>query len=389
MKILQVTDTFVPSDFGGVKVVSYNVSKALAKKGHEITVYTTDANVGYSRLHTIKHKMRIDGFNVRYFKNISNLLAFKYRLFAPVGVILASKKNLRGFDVIHLHNFRTFQNVIVHHYAKKHEIPYVLQAHGSVLPFFQKQRPKKIFDLLFGYRILNDASKVIALTTTEAKQYTKMGVDDNKIEIVPNGIDLSEYENLPDRGIFRKKYGIKSNEKIVLYLGRIHKIKGVDLLVEAFSDLTCKIEGVKLVIAGPDDGFLSTLKMQIESLNIGAKILFTGPLYGMDKLEAYVDADVYVLPSVYETFPNTVLEACACGTLVIVTDRCGIHDLVEKVGYVVEYDKEQLEDAMSNILTDESERPKFGSVARELVINEFNWDRIVEKMEKIYFSVAD
>lgn len=388
MKVLMVSGTFPPRKFGGVTAVSYNIAKRLVVRGHEVFIYTTDVgNDSHSRL-DIRNSKVIDGIHVRHFKNVNNSLAFKQRLYSPIGMITWAKKELKNFDVIHLHDYRSFQNVVIHYYAKKHAIPYVLQAHGSVLPFFSKERLKKLYDLVWGYRILEDASKVIALTTTEAKQYTKMGVDDNKIEIVPNGIDLSEYENLPDRGIFRKKYGIKSNEKIVLYLGRIHKIKGVDLLVEAFSDLTCKIEGVKLVIAGPDDGFLSTLKMQIEFLNIGDKILFTGPLYGMDKLEAYVDADVYVLPSVYETFPNTVLEACACGAPVIVTDRCGIYDLIKKVGYVVEYNKDQLQDAMYEILDNEVKRMKFGYAARELVINEFSWDNSMEKLEKIYLSAV-
>jgi len=297
-------------------------------------------------------------------------------------------KGIQNFDVIHLHDSRCFQGIIAHHYARKYNIPYVLQAHGAVLPFFQKQQLKKIFDIVIGYKILKDASRVIALTKTEAEQYKKMGVDENKIEIVPNGIDLSEYENLPDRGVFRRKYGIKSNEKIVLYLGRIHRIKGVDILVKAFSDLVNKMEGVTLVIAGPDDGFLSTLKAQIEDLKIGERILFTGPLYEQDKLEAYVDADVYVLPSIYETFPATVLEACACGTPVIITDRCGIADFVDKVGYVVKYDKNQLRDAIFKILSDKGLGKRFGDRGRKMVEECFDWSTVIKQIEKLYEGVA-
>ena len=215
-----------------------------------------------------------------------------------------------------------------------------------------------------------------------------MGMDENQIEIVPNGIYLSEYEKLPDKGIFRNKYGIKSNEKIVLFLARIHKIKGVDLLVEAFSDLMSKMEGITLVIAGPDGGFLSTLKEQIENLKIGERILFTGPLYGMDKLEAYVDADVYILPSVYETFPMTVLEACACGTPMIITDRCGIADIVDgNIGYVVEYDKFQLAEAIIKILKDEVLRKRFGENGRSVMINKFDWTKIINNLEEIYYNI--
>lgn len=388
MRILQVTPTFVPSKFGGIKMVSYNISKTLAKKGHEVTVYTTDADMGHLRLRNTENIKNMGGFNVWYFKNVSNWLAFKHRLFLPLGMVSAIRKDITNFDIIHFHDFRSFHNVIIHHYAKKYGIPYILQAHGSTLRTHGKRELKWLlrwlFDVAFGYRILRDASKVIALTRTEAEQYMKMGVDKDKIEIIPNGIDLSEYENLPKRGEFRKKYSIGDDEKIILYLGRIHKIKGIDLLVKAFADLIKELDDIRLVIVGPDDGFLLMLKRQIEDLKISDKILFTGPLYERDKLKAYVDADVYVLPSVYETFPNTVLEACACGTPVIVTDRCGIADVVEKVGYVVEYDKAQLRDAIFRVLSGEGLRKRFTEDGKRLVRGEFRWDKIVEKVEKLY-----
>ena len=389
MRILQVTPTFVPSKFGGVKVVSYNLSKTLAKRGHEVTVYTTDADIGYSRLRDVKDIKSRGGFNVRYFKNISNSLAFTHRLFLPIGMVSAIRKDIINFDIIHIHGFRSIQDVIIHKYAKKYNIPYILQAHGSVLPFFQKERLKKIFDIFFGYRILRDASKIIASTKIEAEQYKRMGVGEGKIEIVPNGIDLSEYGNLPEKGKFRRKYSIGDDEKIILYLGRIHKIKGLDLLAKAFMDLSKELDSLKLVIAGPDDGFLSTLKKQIEDLNIGDRILFTGLIPEKDKLGAYVDADVYVLPSVYETFPVTVLEACACGTPVIVTDRCGIANIVNdnNVGHVVEYDKDQLQDAIFKILINDELRRYFGEVGKKLVREKFSWDIVVEQLEKIYGDI--
>ena len=186
------------------------------------------------------------------------------------------EKEIRNFDVIHMQNFRTYQNIIFHKLAKKYKIPYILQAHGSLPRIMGKKGLKYLFDIFFGYKILRNASMVIASTKIEAEQYKKMGVDENKIEIIPNGFNQSEYENLPDKDVFKEKYGIKSNEKIVLYLGRLHKIKGIDLLVEAFSNLICKMDDVKLVIAGPDDGFLSTLRAQIEDLKIGNRIIFTG-----------------------------------------------------------------------------------------------------------------
>ena len=378
MKILQVIPYFTPKRGGDVNVV-YNLSKHLAERGHKVTIFTTDFefDTGYIQ--------SLDGFRVVPFHCIAN-----------IGMMLISpkikkqlKKEIMDFDVIHMHDFRSYQNIIAHHYAKKYNVPYVIQAHGSVLPFFQKQRLKKIFDLFFGYRILRDASKMIASTKTEVEQYKKMGVDEDKIEIVPNGIDLSEYENLPEKREFRRKYSIREDEKMILYLGRIHKIKGIDLLVETFADMVKELDSLKLVIVGPDDGFLSTLKRQRENLKISDKILFTGLIPEKDKLGAYVDADVYVLPSVYETFPVTVLEACACGTPIIVTDRCGIANIVNdnNVGHVVEYNKDQLQDAIFKILTNVELRRYFGESGKMLVREKYSWDIVVEQLEKIYGDI--
>lgn len=376
--------TFYPAwASGGQARVAYEICKRLAEE-HEVTVFTTDV---YDKNNRIKYKNNptiIDKIEVYRFKNISNRFAWK-RFHTPISLISASRKEIKNFDVVHIHGTRSILHIPIYYYIKKYNIPYILQAHGSVLPIFQKQRLKKIFDLFFGYKILKDVSKVIALTKTEAEQYKKIGVAENKIEIVPNGIDLSEYDNLPEKGEFRRKYKIEDKEKIILYLGRIHRIKGIDLLVKAFAGLIKELDDVRLIIAGPDDGFSSTLKRQIGDLKIGDKILFTGPLYERDKLKAYVDADVYVLPSVYEIFGITVLEACACGTPVIVTDRCGIADVVDgKVGYVVEYDKDQLRDALLKILSDGGLRIRFGEEGRKLARDEFGWDKIVKKIEELY-----
>jgi len=205
---------------------------------------------------------------------------------------------------------------------------------------------------------------------------------------VPNGIDLFEFDNLPKRGEFRRKYGLGSDQKIILYLGRIHKIKGLDLLAKAFAQVLNDFD-VKLVITGPDDGYLPTLIRLIKELEIEEKVLFTGPLYGEDKLEAYVDADVYVLPSFYEIFGITVLEALACGTPVIVTDRCGLADVINgQAGLVVPYDKEQLQHALLNMLGNVKMRQQFGEKGKLLVCEKFDWEKIAEQVESVYIRTS-
>lgn len=376
MKILNVIQGFSPLHYGSAEV-AYHVSKELAKRGHEVTIHTSDFKLTQEYINCIPE------VKVCAFKTWRNLAKF----YVTPAMIKSAKEEITHFDVIHMHNYRTFQNIIVHHYAKKYGIPYVLQAHGDLPRMIEKQRLKKLYDRVFGYRILRDATKVIALTKIIVEQYKQMGVDENRIEIIPNGVDLSEYNNLPEKRGFRKKYSVGEDEKIILYLGRIHKGKGIDLLVKAFADLIKELDDAKLVITGPDDGFLSTLKRQIEDLKIGDRILLTGPLFGRDKLEAYVDADVYVLPSIYETFGVTVLEACACGTPVIVTDNCGCGELVKEAnaGYLVKYgDIEGLKEKMKWIIENPEEGTEMAKIGRKYIEENLAWDKVVKKVEGVY-----
>ena len=191
------------------------------------------------------------------------------------------------------------------------------------------------------------AKKIICLNQVEIAQCERLGVPKDRLVIVPNGVNLDEYVNLPQKGSFRKRWSISNDQKIILFLARIHKIKGPDLLAKAFTLISKNNNNLKLVFAGPDGGYLTFLKGLIRELGIEEKVLFTGPLYERDKFEAYVDADVYVLPSVYETFPISIIEACACGTPVIVTDRCGIANIIDgQVGLVVPYNADALGEAI-------------------------------------------
>lgn len=384
MKILLISSTFPPRKFGGITESSYILAKYLVQKGQDVTVYTTDVNDRHSRIPDTKGVKNMDGIKVHYFKNLSNWLASR-RLYLPAGMVAVIRRELNNFDIIHLNEFRSFHSIIVHHYAKKYGIPYVLQARGSLPRMMAKQNSKQIYDILWGYRLLKDASRVIALSQMEAEQYKSMGISQDMIEVVPNGINFAEFDDLPQRGGFREKWGISNRQKTVLFLSRINEIKGPDLLVKAFAALSKEHNDIKLIIAGPDDGYLPVLKRLINELKIEEKVLFTGLLYGRDKLEAYIDADVYVLPSSYEIFGRTLIEAGACGTPIIVTDRCGIADVINnRAGLVVSYDKDALSKAILDILGNDKKRQEFGEQGKLLVREKFNWEEIAVQIEDIY-----
>jgi glycosyltransferase involved in cell wall biosynthesis len=387
MNILQVSTSFKPSwETGGTVRVVYEISRELVKRKHNVTVYTTDR--GQKRVDVLKNRpVNVDGILVYYFRNLSNYLAMKMKIVTPYYLLFVAK-NIEKYDVIHVHEHRTIMTVIIHHYSKKYGIPYIIQSHGSV-GYINKGLFKKIFDWLWGYTILHDASKLIALTQTEFNQYVEMGVPKKKIEIIPNGINLSDYQNLPERGRFKMKYSIGKDEKVILFLGRINKIKGLDLLIKSFYEILKEIKDIKLVIVGPDDGFMNDLKKILKELKLEHEILVIGPVYDKDKLNAYVDAYVYVLPSIYETFPMTVIESLACNTPAIITDRCGLADLFKQnnIGYIVKYKKSNLVQSLTEILLDEEIRENFSRNCRDVVEEKFNLKNSVKNLELLYDNI--
>jgi glycosyltransferase involved in cell wall biosynthesis len=386
MKILQLVCYFYPAwAYGGPPRNVYGLCKELVKRGHEVTVYTTDV---FDAGHRLKKTQEVvDGIEIKRFRNISNYVAFHHRIFLTPGMISAVRDNIKNFDIVHLNDYRTLQNLLAHHYARKYAIPYVLQARGSLVNIITKQRLKKLFDALGGHNLLQDASRLIAVAPLEVEYYKDMGVSNDKIDIVPNGIDLVQFENLPKRGSFKRKNGLTDNNQVILFLGRIHKRKGVELLISAFAGLTKEFDKARLVVAGPDDGYLLALKSLTKELGLNDRVLFVGPLYGEEKLSAYVDADIYTLMASYEIFGVTILEALSCGTPVVVADDCGIADIIKnKAGLVVPHEKEPLRKALYSLLADDKMRQHFGRNGKALIWQNYSWSNIAKQMEQVYQS---
>jgi len=377
MKILQVIPFFTPAR-GGSVVAPYCLSEELSKRGYEVTIITTDFEFDEKYAKAIQK----EGVKVIVFKCVANIGLF---LISP-GMKKWLRKEIKEFDVIHLHNFRSYQNVIIHRYAKKYGIPYVLQAHGSVLRIIEKQKLKKIYDIFWGYKILKDASKVIAVSNIEVEQYKQLGVGKNKIDVISNGIDIESFKNLPECKQFKKKYGIREKH-IILFLGRVHKRKGIGFLIKSFSKLTKEIDDAVLVIAGQDDGYKREAEILAKSLGLHDKVKFTGSIDGQDKLSAYVDADVLVYPSIFEIFGLVPFEAIMCGTPVIVTDDCGCGELIRKVkaGYLVHYgDVEGLKDKILEAFGHPEDCKRMVESGKKYIARNLSWDNIAKQMTRVY-----
>lgn len=375
MKILQVIPRFNPSLGGGVDVV-YNLSKHLAMRGHDVTVATTDYLFDADYAKTIEEL----GVEVIPFKHL-----FNYCLYIPSPSMKAwCEAHINDFDIVHLNGTRSYQNSVVMNYAVKNGVPIVLQAHGSIMRIVERKGIKWLYDQVWGNKLLANASAFIALSNSEAEAHQRIGVAKEKIHILPNGVDLAKFKELPEKGEFRKKYSIPDDEKVVLYLGRLHKSKGIDLLVEAFADLTSRMNNVRLVLVGPDGGFKRELLKIIADRDIQNKVQFTGLVSEWDKYAAFIDSDVFVTPKFYG-FPITFAEACACGLPIVTSDEGDYLDWIDNVaGFSTKYSLNEVSEAMYLILNQSEHSSQFCDNCKNLVLKKFNWESICADLEIIY-----
>ncbi|MBA7635506.1 N-acetyl-alpha-D-glucosaminyl L-malate synthase [subsurface metagenome] len=385
MKILQVFDLFSLPHGGGTVSLLNKLLQALVQRGHEVTLYTSDFELDRDYINSLP-EVKIYPFHC-----MSSAGGF---YFTP-DMIGEVRNRLRDFDVVHIHTFRSFQNIVIHHYARKHGIPYIIDSHGS-LPrvhggkISYKWLLKWLFDISFGYRILKDAGRVIAETEVGVNEYKKLNVSQDKIVEIAPPLDIGEFSQLPPRGLFRRNYNI-DEKHIIMFLGRIHWIKGLDFLVESFYELAKSRSDVILVLVGTDDGYKATLDRLIDRLNLADKVLFTGFLGGEEKLSALVDASVVIQTSVYEQGVRVPFEAILCNAPVIVTRHTGPGEIIGKTdtGYLVEYgNNNELRDMIQYIISNPAEVQSKTRKAKEYIKANLSLEKGAEKYEELYRYVT-
>lgn len=385
MKVLHVCGTFPPAyAYGGPPRSVENLTSALVDAGHDVTVYTTDAKDAQKRVKDYDNPEIRNGVKVFRFRNVNNSLAWK-NIQVPPRMLSSLLTNIGEFDVVHTHEFRSPPTVFAHLAAKVRNVPHVHQPRGSV-PRFEMSKLKRVFDSVIGKRLLSSVDRVIASSNTESSKYSDVfpSLKLENISHVPNGISEGEYRDVPKIGNFRREYGIEEQEHLILFLSRLHPRKGGDILIDAVSNLSN--ESVRLVFVGPNEGAQSQWETRADDNGITDQVLFTGPRYGSDKLSAYVDADVFVLPSKneYESFGNVVLEAMACGTPIVCTNVCGVSEWIEHTDCrVTKAEAEDLANGISDVLLENSEQGEL----REYVFENFNWENIAEITENVYLDV--
>ena len=379
MKVLYIT-TSLSSKWGGPTTVVQGLSEALTKKGLEVSVLSP------FKKDDEKNIIRPKGVQVELFKE--NAFSIFWN-----GYSHKFRKNIfnriDNFDLIHIHEIWHYP-CFVSYLAAKNKEPYIITPHGTLDPWClnYKSLKKRIFSFLIQKRILNKASALHALTEKEREDIKKFGIG-NYVKVIPNGIDIKEFENLPSRLELENIYPQLKNKKVILFLGRLHPIKGLDILARAFGAIAEKRDDICLLFVGPnEDEYREKIESILKKEKVIDKTIFTGSLSGRKRLAVLGGSDLFVLSSYSEGFSMAVLEAMACQLPVVITRQCNFPEVAEnKAGFVIDPNEKELIIAINNLLKDVLLRKEMGENGRRLILREFTWDKIADKMIKLYQEV--
>lgn len=289
---------------------------------------------------------------------------------------------------VHLHLGLTLLNVQARRLCRRAGVPYLLTPHGLYVREMLHERAlqKRLFCLLFERRVARNARFVQALVPAEVEGARRLGVAPERLRLIPNGVDadaLARAEASPMS--LAGRCGFPEGEPALLFLARLQRIKGLDLLLPAFAEVCRDLkERWHLVVAGADCGALAPTQRLCVKLGLTERVHFPGCLTGGDKVRALRDAAAFVLPSRGEGMPNAVLEACAAGLPVVVTDCCNLPEIATAgAGYVCRPETPALEAALRQLLAHPN-HTELGANARRLVTERFSWNRVVTELERLY-----
>jgi len=384
MKILMLTWEYPPRVVGGISKVVYDLSHKMVKEGNEVTVvtYRDGDNVKYYENDKGVEVYRVDNYMIRPNNFIDWIMQLNFNMITKTNEII--NKNGK-FDVIHAHDW------LVAYSAKSikesYNIPLISTIHAT-----ESGRNSGIHDET--QRYINDSEWMLTYESSEVivnSNYMKnevqrlFGLPYDKINVIPNGVNLQLFSNVNIDYDFRRQYAM-DNEKIILYVGRLVYEKGIQNLIAAMPKILDRYHDSKLIICGRG-GMIDELREQVKYLGIENKVYFAGYCDSKKMQKMYKCADVAVFPSTYEPFGIVAIESMLSGTPTIVSDVGGLNEIIEHgVTGMKSYagNANSIADSVLSLLFDPKLCANISQNAIKKVKENYNWSKITDSTYYVY-----
>ncbi len=383
MKILIAIASIAPL-YGGTSKIALEWAQELGNQGISVDVVTTNANGSECLDVPLDSWVDRSNYRIRYFScwNVADAklsISFTTWLFSHV----------LDYDLVHTMAVFSYPVTAAHWACQYHHVPYIMNPQGMLEPWAlaYKSLKKQIYMAAIERSALKYASAIQALNSSESHNIRSLGLK-TPVIVVPNGIHRQDFAELPDPEIFFDRFPETRDKTRILFMGRIDPKKGLDLLAPAFAKIREQFTNAHLIVAGPDNiGFLPRAKEYFVEAGCLDGVTFTGMLTGNIKSAALAAADIYVAPSYSEGFSMSILEGMASGLPCTITTGCNFPEAeTEKVAYVVDPDVDTIANALICCLQDPATAKEMGSHARQFILENYTWDKIVADLIQTYKS---
>jgi glycosyltransferase involved in cell wall biosynthesis len=387
MRLLHVAAS-IAARHGGVSVSVRELCEALAQVGLEVHLVTTLRGYDPSLDHATDQALRKAGVRVQYCPTHPNLwLGERYAYSSALWKVL--KEAIPQVDVVHLHGLWLYPTQMAARLCRRFRIPYVLSPCGALDPY--GMRVHRFFKLLYGYGIeritLAHAAFLHFTSPFECKTAHRFGTNPRCV-VIPRSIALDRIPAVsPDT--FRTAYPQLGEDPFLLFLGRIHPKKRLDLALDAFAQLAYRYPRLRFVVAGFEEGSLGHLK-HFTRPPWDKRVLWIGPIGGHLKWAALKACTAFLLPSEDENFGLTVLEAMACGVPVLISTHVGIGSYLDRypAGRALPLKRAAWIQALDELLSNPGLRRHMGKVGRRLAEEVFSTPKVVHQFMELYRRCA-
>lgn len=366
--------------WGGVAEVTFQLALSLNKMGHKVIIFTS----------SIDHREE-----VQYYDNITiyrypRTFRFKY---TDISFQLFFKPLMHDVDIVHIQRGSPPGAVAGYIYAKVKRKDFILSYHGDPISSTDEGIKKKVIMRIFNMMLkrMLDSAKIISTLSLEFIKesiFLKNYID--KIEIIPNGIDIKEYDIPKSKYECRKYLNLPTKGKIIIFVGALTKRKGVDVLLKAMKEVANTFPDSYLVFVG--DGLMKkNLENMSKTLEIDHIIRFEGFVTGIKKVMLYKSSDILVLPSFSEGFGMVLLEACACGIPIVVSDLDAVKIIVKNGHnglFARKGDNRDFAEKIISLFRDENKMQVMSQNAKDIA-KKFSWDLIANRTCETYQKLYD
>ena len=386
LRVLMITSPYEPACLGGVVKSLADLSRSLVRLGHKVTVYATDSDGRSCMAVPTNRPVDVGGVEVYYFHTpmpgkfqYSKMLDF------------ACRRSVGEFDVVNIASIWGYPGIPAAREASRLGVPYVISPHGTLTPeaLSYKRFRKWLFLRAFGEEIFRSAAAVHYTSSLERSKSQVFKAYSPSF-VIPNGVNVDSLRGRFSSRDAKRALGLEDEDFAVGFLGRLHRIKALDVLITAISHaVRAGDRHIRLLLAGPDDGAEGQLKRLVEEKGLRGNVRFIGPVDRERTVQFLSGLDLFALVSWTENFGNAAAEAMAVGVPVLVSENAGICDDVAQTdsGWVLPVDAVAIADALGQIKASPAQREQRGRNAKSCAFDRFERGRVAQLMATAYQDV--